>query len=102
MTKLYAISRKSDGALLPDARRHNSYTEFGDYGAPRLFPTLAGAKTALANWCMGYWRTGVEFDATDEYGSGNYVQTTTAPIGKGMRNKNEYEVVEMRLVRTDD
>ena len=99
MIKLWAISRKSDGALLPDARRHNSYTEFGDYGSPRLFCTKAGAHTALNNWCRGYWRTGKEWEATDEYGSGFYVQGLPVPIGKGMRNKEEYEVVEIKLER---
>ena len=94
---LYAIQRKSDGALLPDCRRHNSYTEFVDYGPPRLFCTKAGANTALHNWSLGYWRTSTEWEATDEYGSGFHVQTTPAPIGKGMRDKADYRVIEVRL-----
>jgi len=97
MTKLYAIERIADGALLPDVRRHNSYAEFGDYGPPRLFCTAGGAVMALRNWCLGHWGTSNEWESTNEYGEGYYVQGIPRPIGEGMRDRALYRVVEVKV-----
>ena len=94
---LWAIRRKSDGAYLPQGLPgHHSKTEFEDYGPPRLFVTRSGAQVSARAWLAGPWRTTLEFDATDEYGSGNYYQGTPAPIGKP-RNE-EIEVVRVKLL----
>jgi len=97
VTKLYAIERIADGALLPDVRRHNSYAEFDSYGAPRIFCTKTGANTALINWCAGYWRCLTEWESTNEYGDGYYIQGLPAPIGEGMRDRALYRVIEVKV-----
>ena len=95
--ELWGIRRKSDGALLPAGLPgHRSRTEFGDYGPPRLFTTETGAQVSMRAWLAGPWRTTLEFDATDEYGSGNYYQGPPAPVGKP--RTEEVEVVKLRLL----
>ncbi len=94
---LWAIRRKSDGALLPAGLPgHRSRTEFGEYGPPRLFVTKTGAQVSMRAWLAGPWRTSLEFGATDEYGNGNYYQGAPAPIGQP--RDVEVEVVRIRLL----
>lgn len=99
----WAIQRISDGAFLPLHKRgHFSRTEIGDYGPPRLFATKNGAQVSMHNWCSGYWHTEREWESTNEYGDGYYVQGLPVPIGKGARDKNDYRVVEVQLIVKDE
>lgn len=99
----WAIQRISDQAFLPIGKRgHFSRIEIGDYGPPRLFATKSGAQVSLHNWSLGYWRTEREWESTNEYGDGYYVQGIPVPIGKGARDKNDYRVVEVQLVVSEE
>jgi hypothetical protein len=97
MTILYAIRRKSDHKLMPNRDDHKSRIEFGDYGPPRLYTTVGGAKTSLRLWCLGYWGVEKAFEATNEYGDGFYYQGLPVPLGKGQRNPDDYEIVSVQL-----
>lgn len=86
----FAIRRKSDGKLMPDAHRQcRSWTEFEHYGPPRLFPTRGGAATSLQMWCKGIWTTDRDEDGRSlPYVSERYQRH---------RNPHDYDVVEVTV-----
>lgn len=99
----WAIQRIKDGEFLPHGRKgHFSRTEVGDYGPPRLFMTKSGAQVSLHNWSLGQWRCDTEWESTNEYGDGYYIQGLPVPTGKGARNKADYRVVEVQILVKDN
>jgi hypothetical protein len=98
MQTYYAIRRLYDGKLMPDTGTgKRSRTEFEDYGPPRLFMTIGGAKTSLSMWCQGIWALETEWESTNEYGEGYYVSGLPVPLGKHQRNPVDYEVISVSL-----
>lgn len=64
---------------------------------PRLFTSEEKAKRALTLWLSGSWKTELEFESTDEYGSGFYYRDSPIPIKKHDRVKEDMRVVPIYL-----
>lgn len=103
--RYWAIRRKADGKLRPVTRypRSNTSVEFDDYGEPRLYLTRSAALNSLSWWLSGIAKLELEWESTDEYGSGYYVTGLPTPgncrdKAGNFRRRDEYEVVEVSLV----
>lgn len=64
---------------------------------PRLFTDENKAKRALTSWLAGEWRANLEWESTDEYGSGFNYRDSPAPIKKENRIKEDMKVVPIYL-----
>ena len=88
----WGIREKHSQRLMPDVRGvGRTRVNFGDYGPPRLFTTIGGAKTALRMWCQGIW------SSSRNYEDGHYYLDLPEPTGKQARNPDLYEVVRIEL-----
>lgn len=92
----WAIRRKADGKLMPLTKKP-SQAVFEDDGPPRLFLSVAGAKTSMRMWCQGRWRVGLEWESINEFGEGFYYQGLPEPIEGTARNPETVEVVSVWL-----
>ncbi|MDR5839369.1 hypothetical protein [Caballeronia sp. LZ034LL] len=104
MKLLYAIRHKPTGFFIPDPDRiqwRASHLQpvdcSGDGPNPRLFHTELSAKRALSAWLQGRWKAELEWESTDEYGSGFYYQSLPVPTPIPDRVKEDMEVVPIRL-----
>lgn len=98
--RYWAIRRKSDGRLRPVTSypRSNTRVEFDDCGEPRLYLTRAAAVVSHHWWLRGIARKDRDWESTDEYGSGYYVDGLPIPGSSTDRNPTDYEIVEVSLV----
>jgi hypothetical protein len=104
MKLLYAIRHKPTGFFIPDPDRiqwRASHVQpvdcAGDGPNPRLFVTELAAKRALSAWLQGKWKAELNWESTDEYGSGFYYKDLPVPNTVEGRVKEEMEVVPFRL-----
>lgn len=64
---------------------------------PRLFTDENTAKRALTSWLAGSWKTELEFESTNEYGSGFHYRDVPSPHKKANRIKEDMKVVPVYL-----